>query len=117
MRDPRGSLGEVGTGTCTVTASKIAGAIGLCRRAGHCAAGAWETVDAIKRGKAAIVLLAADAGDNTVRRVAVPADAAGVPVRRIPLTKKEIAALWGQRANVTCVAIPQKFLNLVLASL
>lgn len=100
-----------------MTAPKIAGAIGLCRRAGQCSAGAWETVEAIRRKKAGIVLLASDAGENTVRRVAVPAERAGVPVRRISLTKKEMAALWGHRASVSCVAIPPKFLNLVLASL
>lgn len=97
--------------------SKIAGALGLCRRAGSIAAGAWETVEWIRTGKAAIVLLAADAAANTERRVALPAQKAGVAVRRVSLTKKEIASLWGTRDSVACVAIPQKFLNLVLASM
>lgn len=96
---------------------KIAGALGLCRRAGKITVGAYLVKEELLRGRAALVLLACDAGRDTERQVVYPAEKGSVPVKRIGLTKKELAECVGKRGVAACVSVPKEFIDLVLASL
>ena len=100
-----------------MNAEKIRGAIGLCRRAGKVTVGITLVKEQLHKGKAALVLLAADAAKNTEERILPLAEHKAVPVRRIPLTKKELALAVGKSTEAVCVSIPKEFVNLVLASL
>jgi ribosomal protein L7Ae-like RNA K-turn-binding protein len=100
-----------------MNAAKISGALGLCRRAGKITAGITLVKEEIHKGKAAIVLLAADAAKNTEDKILPLAGHKSVPVKRICLTKEELGNLLGKKKEVVCVCVPGEFLNLVLASL
>ena len=96
---------------------KIAGALGLCRRAGKITVGAYLVKQELHRETASIVLLASDAAQNAEKKIAPLAKNKQVPLKRIPLSKEELGKCVGKEKGVVCVAVGQEFLNLVLASL
>ena len=96
---------------------KIRGAIGLVCRAGKITRGPTLVCEMLRQRKAAIVLLAADTGPNTEKKVSALAGHKSVPVYRVPLTKEEMGLCLGKKTQVVCVSIPEEFKNLVLASL
>ena len=100
-----------------MSASKIQGALGLCRRAGKITQGITLVKEEMHKGKAALVLLAFDAAKNTEDRIIPLATHKEIPVKRISLTKKELGKALGKDKDVVCVSIPCEFVNLVLASL
>ena len=100
-----------------MTGEKIAGALGLCRRAGKITVGAFLVKEEIRRNQEGIVLLAEDAKANTEKKILPAASLAGIPCHRIVLTKKELGECMGKDGEVPCVFVPREFVNLVLASL
>lgn len=96
---------------------KISGALGLVCRAGKITPGATLVREALRRGKSALVLIAADTGPNTEKKIAPLAQHRSVPVYRVVLTKEEMGRCLGKTKEVVCVSIPEEFKNLVLASL
>lgn len=96
---------------------KIAGAIGLVRRTGKITQGPTLVCEMLHRRRAALVLIAADTGPNTEKKVTALAGHKNVPVYRVPLTKEEMGRCLGKDSQVVCVSIPEEFKNLVLASL
>ena len=100
-----------------MTGDKLRGALGLCRRAGKVTVGITLVKEQLHKEKAALVLLAADAAKNTEDRILPLAEHKAVPVRRISLDKKELAAAVGKSTETVCVSVPKEFVNLVLASL
>lgn len=96
---------------------KIRGALGLVCRAGKVTPGATLVREALRRGKAAVVLIAADTGPNTEKKIAPLAEHKGVPVHRVALSKEEMGRCLGKQREVVCVSVPEEFKNLVLASL
>ncbi len=100
-----------------MTGAKLAGSLGLASRAGRITVGTYLVLDQIRKGKAALVVFAADAGRDAQRKLAVPAEKKGIPVRQCALSKKELAQAVGKSGEAVCVSVPQEFLNLVLASL
>ena len=96
---------------------KISGAIGLVRRTGKITQGSTLVCEMLHRGKAALVLIAADTGPNTEKKVTALAGHKNVPVHRVILTKEEMGRCLGKTSQVVCVGIPEEFKNLVLASL
>ena len=100
-----------------MTGEKIAGALGFAARAGKITVGTHLVLEQVQKGKAAAILFACDAGRDAERKITLPAERQNIPVKRIGLTKKELARVIGKSGEAVCVAIPQEFLNLVLASL
>lgn len=100
-----------------MTGEKIRGALGLCRRAGKVTVGTTLVKEELHKGRAALVLLASDAARNTEERIVPLAGHKRVPVRRIPLTKKELGSAIGKNGEAVCISVPKEFVNLVLASL
>ena len=100
-----------------MSASKIQGALGLCRRAGKVTLGITLVKEEMHKGRAALVLLAEDAAKNTEDKIIPLAAHKEIPVKRIPLSKKELGEAIGKNTEAVCVCIPREFVNLVLASL
>lgn len=83
-------------------AHPLAGALGLCRKAGALLFGAERVADAIAARKAKLVLLTADASPRTAKRFAdLCADR--VPCRTLPLTAADLAALAPRPAAVFAI--------------
>ena len=100
-----------------MTKKKQAGALGLCRRAGKLVAGTYLVREEVKKGRAAAVLLAQDAGLDAEKKLSRAAEERNVPVKRLALDKKELGACLGKKGEVVCVSVGQDFYDLVLASL
>lgn len=81
---------------------KLLGALGLCRRAGRLAMGAEQVLETAARGRAQLVLLAADASERTVRRIGESCEGL-CPVRRIHLAQAELSALGRRPVAVLAV--------------
>jgi ribosomal protein L7Ae-like RNA K-turn-binding protein len=96
---------------------KLAGALGLCCRAGKLIVGIGLVREALRSGKAALVVLAADTASNGENKIIPLAEHRHVPVHRSDLSKMELGAALGKEGAVAAVAVPKEFLNLVLASL
>jgi len=96
---------------------KLSGALGLCRRAGKITVGIDPVRESIRKGKAALVILARDLGENSTKKVLPLAEARGIRAVRVDLGKESLAAALGKEGAVGVLAVPQEFLNLVLASL
>ena len=80
----------------------IAGALGLCRKAGALLFGAERVADAIAAGKARLVLLTSDASPRTAKRFAdLCADR--VPCKALPLTAADLNMLTPRPAAVYAV--------------
>ena len=100
-----------------MTGNKLQGALGLARRAGKLVAGTDPVREALKKRKAALVLLAQDAAENAEKKVAPLAGQKNVPVKRVNLSREELGACVGKPMGVACVAVAGEFFSLVLASL
>lgn len=77
--------------------------LGLARRAGRLALGNEAVRDAVKRGRASLVLLAGDLSPKTASGLSPAARQAGVPVRKIRPKMDDIGAALGKRAGVIAV--------------
>lgn len=84
---------------------KLLGALGLCRRAGKLAMGAEQVLETAARGRAQLVLLAADASERTVRRMQQGCEGL-CPVQSTRLAQAELAALLGRPVAVLAVTEP-----------
>lgn len=100
-----------------MTKEKVAGALGLCRRAGKIISGTYLVKEEVRSGRAALVLFASDAGADARKKLESLAARKGLPVKEAPLTKAEMAQAIGKSGEAVCVSVPKEFLNLVLASL
>ena len=54
--------------------------IGLSKRAGRCVSGDYRVIDAIRSGEAALVIIAADASENTKKRFKDKCKYADIPI-------------------------------------
>lgn len=80
--------------------SKLAGILGLCRRAGKLTLGYDMTIEAMQKGKTFLVLVASDGAERTLRGINFCAEETGTEVSALPLTKDEISFAVGKRAGV-----------------
>ena len=78
--------------------------LGLARRGGNLAMGEEPVAEACRTKSARVVLLAADAADNTARRSRRVAEGAGVPLAELPHTKHEIGFQLG-RSSCAVLAV------------
>lgn len=86
--------------------SRLSGVIGLARKAGKLVFGGELTVKAIRSGrKPALVCLASDASDNTVKRIADGCAHHRVELARLPIGKAELGRCIGHTTDVSVVAI------------
>jgi len=70
--------------------------LSIARKAGLLEVGEENSGDAARRGKAKILLLAADASDNARRRAEGFVYGRQIPLARLPFTKEQISAATGR---------------------
>lgn len=78
--------------------SDLLSTVGLALRAGRLELGEEPVGAACRARKARLLLLAADAADNTRRRAAHFAEAGKVPAAALPFSKEELGAAVGRRS-------------------
>lgn len=96
--------------------AKVAALLGLARRAGKVAVGDLAVREALERGRAALVVIAADAGQSTQDRFDRLCSRAGQrPVTAG--TKAEIGAAIGQEEKAVLAVTDQHFASGIRAAL
>lgn len=81
----------------------LLGALGLCRKAGKLLYGYDRVAEAVLRGKASLVLLAADASSRTVQHMTDTCRQGAVACEVMPLTGEELVMLTPKPAAVFAV--------------
>ncbi len=96
---------------------KLAGSLGLCRRAGKLWIGAEISADAVKRGKTKLVILASDASENPEKKIAAVAAHHGARVEKGVLDRAALGHAVGKGGAVAAVAVGDECYDLVAKSL
>ncbi len=87
---------------------KFTGMLGLAMRAGKLACGEGKAADAVRDGKAKLLLLATDTGPNTEKRFLNMTQFYQVPVLR-PGNRTELGAAIGKKAAVVLAVTDEGF--------
>lgn len=82
---------------------KLYGALSLCRKAGKLVMGTDTVLEAIKRRKAVLVLLASDLSERSRRNLCAACEAAGMQAVGLPCTKAELSAYTGKEYGILAV--------------
>lgn len=82
---------------------KLLGALSLCRKAGKLVMGFDPVAESAAKGKAQLVLLAADLAEGSRKKALRFCDAAGLEPRALPLTQQELLAVTPKRTGVFAV--------------
>ena len=82
---------------------KLLGALSLCRKAGKLVMGFDPVAESAAKGKAQLVLLAADLAEGSRKKALRFCDAAGLEPRALPLTQQELLAVTPKRTRVIAV--------------
>ena len=82
---------------------KLLHLLGIARRAGRLDLGTEAVRDAVRKHRAALVLLASDVSPRTASNTSSSAQQAGIPARTIRPTMNEVEAALGKRAGVIAV--------------
>ncbi len=84
--------------------SSLSGLLGLARRAGKAELGEESILNAALQHKARLILIAADAAENTAQRLAHAAESGNAVCFRTDMTKAELGGCFG-RASCAAVAL------------
>ena len=79
--------------------------LGLCRRAGRLQLGADCVCDAVRSGKAKLVILASDASENTAKKIRNCASFYGVRLYVCEAGKETLGHGLGRSGDVSCAAV------------
>ncbi len=93
---------------------KILGMLGIAQKAGRAQIGEEPVGAAAREGKARVILLASDAGDNSRRRAAKFAAWHETPLLAIPYNKQTLGGIFG-RSSCAMAAITDIRMALSLA--
>lgn len=77
--------------------------LGLATKAGRTRSGGFQTIEAIQKGRARLVILSTDAGPNTLDEIRPKCEARGIPVRLYG-NKDDLGHAMGKELR-SCVAI------------
>lgn len=86
---------------------RIQGVLGLAKRAGALAVGTNGVLDAVRSGKAKLVLLACDASENTVKQLTDKTAFRAVPLEKLGLARETLGHCIGKE-NTAAVALLQE---------
>lgn len=89
--------------------SRILGILGLARRAGAIAMGTNSVLEAVRKGKARLVLLASDASDNTKKQLLDKASFYKIPVQTLPYGMLELGHAVGKDHTVAVAILEEGF--------
>lgn len=84
---------------------KLVGLLGMSRRAGRLAIGFDAALTAVKDGKSALLLVAADVSPKTCKECRFVCTAHNAAVRMLPLDKAALAAAIGAHKPVAVAAL------------
>lgn len=97
--------------------TKVLNLIGLAKKAGKTGSGEFQTEEAIRSRKASLVLVAADASDNTKKLFRDKCAYYHIPIAEPEFSKEELGRAMGQEKR-SCAAICEPGLaNLILKTL
>ncbi len=82
---------------------KLLGALSLCRKAGKLVMGFDPVAESAAKGKAQLVLLAADLAEGSRKKALRFCEAAGLEPRALPLTQQQLLAVTPKRTGVFAV--------------
>lgn len=85
--------------------NKLAGLLGMARRAGRLSIGFDASVAAAESGKTALILLVTDVSPKTAKECAFAAETYGVRVMNLPLDKAALADAIGMHKPVAVIAV------------
>lgn len=87
--------------------SKIISLLGIAKKAGKTVSGTDMTVESIRNKKSSVrlILLAADASANTVKRITNTSEYYGIPVIRMGCGKSELARVTGSTSEISVIGI------------
>lgn len=87
---------------------KLAGLLGIARRAGHISIGFDAVAAMLKSGRARLVLMANDSSQKTQKELRYIEQEHSCPIHTLPATKSELAAALGLEKPVAAVAIDDR---------
>ena len=93
--------------------TKLFNSLGLCRRAGKCQSGEFAAERAVKAGKAKLVLLEANASENTRERFSSLCAKRKIPLETVP----EVGRAIGKEGHVVMAVTDMQFVNMILGVL
>lgn len=82
----------------------LAGLLSICAKAGALSSGEGSVEADVKKRKACLVLLSADAAYRTVKKFTDKGSFYKVPVRKVPLGKEKLGRAIG-KSDRSCVAV------------
>lgn len=91
--------------------AKQLGILGLARRAGALAIGTNGVLEAIRKGEAKLVLVAADASPNTSKQLHDKASFRGVPLQALPLGMHDLGHALGKDHTVAVALLQEGFVT------
>ena len=95
--------------------ARLASMIGLCRRAGRLGCGVETVTDAIKTGRARLVLLVSDPSDRTRKLVCDKCASGKTPLVLLSMTKEELGAACGMAELSACAVTDSQFAHAIAA--
>lgn len=96
-------------------AERLASLIGLCRRANRLGCGVEAVTDAIKAGRARLVLLSSDASERTKKQITDKCAFRHVPLAALPLTAERLGHACGIPAMSACAVLDPELARAVQA--
>ena len=96
---------------------KALGLLGLMRRAGAIAIGMDNTADAVRAGKARLVLLSTDAAENARRKAETLTNGRSAQTVVLPYTREELAACLGVSGCAAAAVTDLGFANALIKRL
>ncbi len=96
---------------------KALGLLGLMRRAGAIAIGLDNTADAVRAGKARLVLLSTDAAENARRKAETLTNGRSAQTVVLPYTREELAACLGVSGCAAAAVTDLGFANALIKRL
>ena len=97
------------------TGSRLASMIGLCRRANRLGCGVDTIKDALKTGRAHVVLLASDPSERTRKQLCDKCRTAGVELIPVSLPKEELGRACGLMELSACAVLDAEFAKAIRA--
>lgn len=95
--------------------ARLASMLGLCRRAGRLGCGVDAVTDALKTGRAPLVLLASDASERTRKQITDKCAAARARLIPVSMTKAELGTACGLDELSVCSVSDPNFLSAIAA--
>ena len=105
MPHPGRSLPKPGTGTDPMNRKRLIQALGLAQKAGAVIKGNEGVHDAVRQGKAKLVLLADNASDGSKKKLLTACAYYQIEIQTISLTKEELAAVLGSKTVCAAIAL------------